>query len=78
MSNFHILNPHQQSPMAADTTTVPNTTTEAPASERIVDDWANVGLSVDIMRPRYPDEAVWSSEIEADEQDWQQQSYCCR
>ena len=76
MSHNYLFDPHKQ-PMASDSTTVPTTTEDRARRQRIRQDWANVGLSADIMRPRPDDTAVWPGN-DADEQDWQQQSYCCR
>lgn len=64
---------------SADSTAVPATTTSLER-KRILQDWANVGLSADIMRPRRVDE-VWgetSVPVSQQDDDWQQQSYCCR
>lgn len=68
----------KQSVHAADNTTVPSTTPEKATRQSILRDWANVGLSADIMRPRSDDEQVWSAAVDESGDDWQQQSYCCR
>ena len=71
--------PGQKQPVySADSTTVPNTTEESVNRQSIIQDWANVGLSADIMRPRNQDEQVWQVSADDSADDWQQQSYCCR
>lgn len=72
---------HQSSPhnhlMARDTTTVPQASGEQLRRNAILQDWQNVGLSADIMRPS--NAALMDQSPAFDNSDdLQQQSYCCR
>ena len=72
-------NPGPNQPVyAEDSTTVPNITAESVKRQSILQDWANVGLSADIMRPRNEEEQIWQVSADDSADDWQQQSYCCR
>ncbi len=70
--------PSSQPVYDVDSTPVPNTTEQSVRRQSILQDWANVGLSADIMRPRHDEEQVWPSSVHDSADDWQQQSYCCR
>ena len=52
------------------------TTAEQVRRRQLLQDWANVGLSADIMRPS--SEERMQSQIANIDDDLEQQSYCCR
>jgi hypothetical protein len=52
------------------------TTAEQLRRRQIVQDWANVGLSADIMRPS--SEEMLQAQLAHIDVDLEQQSYCCR
>ncbi len=52
------------------------TTAEQVRRRQLLQDWANVGLSADIMRPS--SEEMMQAQIANIDDDLEQQSYCCR
>ena len=62
--------------LAADSIAVPTNSPEQARRRQVLADWANVGLSADLMRPQ--GEERFGSAVENENQAWEQQSYCCR
>lgn len=59
-----------------DASNATTTTAEQIRRRQILQDWANVGLSADIMRPG--SDEIMQAQIANIQDDHEQQSYCCR
>lgn len=77
--SYHLLNKLYNHPLASDATAVPTTRAQGARQQRLRQEWANVGLCPDIVRP-YRGVTAPSEPSDAgvdDGDDWPQQSYCC-